>query len=453
MKYPEFTLYDYIFSSAYLILFSLIAILVYLKNKEKDEYKYFLLHFYWKILMGFSMAYVYVYNYGGGDTTAYWQGANTLNKLFFESPIHYLTELFKSSTNEHIPYYYNHKTGYPPIWIYKEYNSWFVCKLSSLISFFSFNSYLTLNLFYSVLTSIVSWKFFRFLNSYLMIQQRYIALSVLFIPTVGFWCTGIMKDSITYSSLLIVIMGGFKILYKQYSFKTIISVIIALWLIFVTRSFLLLPIAIPFFIILIFRLNQEKPFITKFLTRITGISIALMSIVFFMRNSELFGEFSSDKITETANTIFLDFKNNEGYTGKRYDLGITELNSVTMVTVIPKAILTTIYRPFIWEADNALMFINGLESGLFLILTLAIIRRKKRVRQEDSINEKRTRDFILFCIIFMLILAYFVGLTSGLFGVLSRMKAPILPFFLLFIFNKLKRNTETLDTSTVMINR
>lgn len=438
MKYPEFTLYDYVFFTAYLVLFSLIAILVYLKNKENPEYRYFLPHFFWKIFIGFAMAYVYVYSYGGGDTTAYWQGADTLNNLFYESPGNYFTELFTTPRKGYLPHYYNHTTGIPPVWIYNESNSWFICKLSSPVSFFTFKSYLTLNLFYSVITSIISWKFFRFLNSFLSIRTKYIAYAVLFIPTVGFWCTGIMKDSVTYASLLVVIMGLFKIIFNQYTAKTIIATLIGIWIIFVTRSFLLLPIAVPLFVILIFRLNSTKPFVIRFLTRITGISIAISSIGFFMTSSSLFGEFSSTNLTETANTIYLDFQKNANYTGKRYDLGISEVTPATMITVIPIAVLTTIYRPFIWEADNALMLINGLETTLLVLLTLAILRRGKNKSTLHSQKDFQTRTFIIFCLLFVLILAYFVGLTSGLFGVLARLKAPTLPFFLIFIFSKLK---------------
>ncbi|MDR0801728.1 hypothetical protein [Fluviicola sp.] len=444
MKYPEFTLYDYIFSASYLILFSLLAIVIYMKNKEDENYSYFLPHFFWKIAMGFAMAYVYIYNYGGGDTTAYWQGANTLNNLFYESPANYLKELFTTPVKGYTPYYYNSSTGIPPIWIYDEPNSWFVCKLSSIFSFFSFHSYLTLNLFYSVITSIVSWKFFLFLNSFLNIKTRHIAIAVLFIPTVGFWCTGIMKDSVTYSSLLVVVMGLFKILHRQYSFRSIAATLTGLLFIYLTRSFILLPIAVPFFIIIIFRLNHDKPLISRILTRISGILIALSSIVFFMSNGSLFGEFSSDNLTETANTIYLDFQNNAGYTGKRYDLGISEVNSTTMVTVIPAAILTTIYRPFIWEADNALMLINGLESSIFLLLSFTILRRRRIAFLPK--NNAQTRDFIIFCLLFVLILAYFVGLTSGLFGVLSRLKAPVLPFFLLIIFSRLNKTNEHVNS-------
>lgn len=440
MKYPEFTLYDYIFFSAYFILFSLIALLIYLKNKENPEYRYFLPHFFWKVFMGFSMAYVYVYNYGGGDTTAYWQGADTLNALCYESPINYLTELFSNPTKGYLPHYYNPKTGFPPIWIYNEPNSWFICKLSSPLSFFTFRSYLTLNLFFSVITAAVSWKFFRFLNSFLNIQTKYIAYAVLFIPTVGFWCTGIMKDSVTFASLLIIIMGLFKMLSGNYSYKTIIATIIGIWLIFITRSFILLPIFVPFFLILVFRLNRTKPFINRFLTRLVGIAIAVSSIALFITNENLFGEFSSSKLTDTANMIYLDFQKNENYTGKRYDLGISEVTPATMITVIPSAVFTTIYRPFLWEADNALMLVNGIESTLFILLTLAILRTKRKTGLTPTLKDYHTRSFIIFCVIFVIILAYFVGLTSGLFGVLARLKAPILPFFLLFIFSRLKRN-------------
>ncbi|MGV3610097.1 MAG: hypothetical protein ACO1N0_04045 [Fluviicola sp.] len=439
MKYTEFTLSDYVFFIAYLVLFSLIAIAIYFKHEKNPEYRYFLPHFFWKVFMGFLMAFVYIYTYGGGDTTAYWQGSYILNNLFYESPGAYFTELFNPVIKGHIPNYYNARTGIPPVWIYNEPNSWFVCKLSSLFSFFTFNSYLGLNLFYSVITSIISWKFFRFLNSFLTIQTKYIAYAVLFIPTVGFWCTGIMKDSVAYSSLLVVIMGLFKILQRKYTFMTIVSTLIGIWFIFVTRSFLLMPIAVPFFIILIFRLNSTQPFVIKFVTRMVGVAIAILSIGFFINDAALFGEFSSDNLTATANTIYLDFQNNSGYTGKRYDLGISEVNSVTMISVIPNAILTTLYRPFLWEADNALMLINGVESSIFILLTIGIIRRKKQTVLPVSKNSIYTKDFMLFCVLFMLILAYFVGLTSGLYGVLARLKAPVLPFFLLFVFSQLRR--------------
>ena len=44
--------------------------------------------------------------------------------------------------------------------------------------------------------------------------------------------------------------------------------------------------------------------------------------------------------------------------------------------------------------------------------------------------------FYLYALFLVLILAYFVGLTSGLFGTLVRLKTPVMPFFLLIILYK-----------------
>ena len=51
-----------------------------------------------------------------------------------------------------------------------------------------------------------------------------------------------------------------------------------------------------------------------------------------------------------------------------------------------------------------------------------------------------TQEYFIFSIIYVLILAYFVGFTSGLFGILARLKAPVLPFFVFILLYKLTKD-------------
>ena len=45
----------------------------------------------------------------------------------------------------------------------------------------------------------------------------------------------------------------------------------------------------------------------------------------------------------------------------------------------------------------------------------------------------RQNEFLVFAFVFAILLAFMVGLTSGLFGVLVRFKAPLLSFFILVL--------------------
>jgi hypothetical protein len=94
--------------------------------------------------------------------------------------------------------------------------------------------------------------------------------------------------------------------------------------------------------------------------------------------------------------------------------------------------MTTFFKPFIWEASNPLMLLNGIENLLFLGLFLQFIRQLITQRKV-SITQY---NLIVFSFVFVLLMAFFVGITSGLFGVLVRMKAGTLVFFLIFLFSK-----------------
>lgn len=425
----------------------MIAWLYYMKNKEKDEFKYFLPFVFWKLTLGMTFAAIYIYVYGGGDTTAYFQGAETLKNLCFENPSAYLKELFSTPIKNHIPSYFNHITGRPPIWIYSEPNSWFICKIGSVFSFLSFKSYVVVNLWFTIISTIISWQFFTFLSRNTNFKQLYLAIAILFVPTVGFWCSGIMKDTVVLIAIQLFLIAFFTIVYFKFKISQLIILIIAIYVLLATRSFILIALFIPIVILLTFKLNSKSSFLIKIVTRSAGITISILGIWFFINGSEVFGEFSADNIAQTAETIYLDFQNNSTYSGKRYDLGITDFDANSIIKATPMAIITAIFRPFLWEAESALMLINGIEGTLLIYLSLQLFKRKNNNKIEMN---KFTKDLILYCIIFSITMAFFVGFTSGLFGVLARFKAPILPFFLIFVFqHKLKddKNTEVLSES------
>lgn len=437
-KYLSFTFNDYVFTSAWLIVFVIIAIGIYLRNSHKADYRYFMPHFFWKVLLGIAFATFYVYTYGSGDTTAYYQGAECLKNLALEDPGSYFQELVAGPSGDFLPSYYNSRTGIPPVWIYKEPNSWFICKLASFFAFFTFKSYLALNLIFSFISAFITWRFFLFVRSLLNIKVGYVAIAILFIPTVGFWCSGLLKDTVVYCASLILLTNLIRAL-KGLKVSYLIWILITSYVIAATRSFVLISILIPFLITFIFYFNRSASFVTKLTTRSIGLGVVLLMIFIYSRYSHSFEELSSQNLVSTAEVIYNDFQQNQGYTGKRYDLGITEFTASNMLRTTPLAILTAIYRPFIWEASGFFMQVNGLESLVLLYFTLKLFQRRDKLQPKMT---EESRIFFIICLFSCLIMAFFVGFTSGLFGVLVRLKAPLIPFFLLFVFHRMTESTS-----------
>ncbi len=438
MMFDFFGIVDILSFFGWFIVFAMGAWFIFNKNKSNPEFRYYLLHFYFKVFAGLGFGLVYILYYERhGDTVFYWQGAEKLKALLFENPSAYFHELFSTPIRNGVPTYFRN-VGSPPTWIYNEPNSWFVCKLASFLSLFTFGSYLTLNLFFSVISSWITWRFYRYMNKMLEIKPLYIAIACLFVPSVAFWCSGIIKDTVALCSILLLIMNLFKLIRRDYTslLGTIVIIIISSYFLIAIRPFLLLACYLPIFILLVFKLNSQKPFIVKNLTRFVGISFSITALVLYFRSDAAFGEFSANSVFETAEVIQKDMMNNAGYTGKRYNLGITEFNSTSLITVIPAALNVSLFRPYIWEADNPFMLLNGIENFFILLLTLSLFRRRK----DRTPLSTDLKNYILFSLIFVFILGYFVGLTSGLFGTLVRFKAPIMPFFLLFVFHRMTEN-------------
>lgn len=93
------------------------------------------------------------------------------------------------------------------------------------------------------------------------------------------------------------------------------------------------------------------------------------------------------------------------------------------------------------------MLLSALESFLLLALSIYIIV-KRNVRLFHAVNNPN----ILFALIFSIVFAFAVGVSTFNFGTLVRYKIPLLPFFLvalILIFNhsKSERKLAELDST------
>ena len=114
--------------------------------------------------------------------------------------------------------------------------------------------------------------------------------------------------------------------------------------------------------------------------------------------------------------------------------------------MMPKAILYGIFAPFIWNSFTLTLIFNGLESMLFIYLVVLFFKRAPL----RKIAFMRNNEFLTFALILVITLAYLTGLTAGLYGVLVRVRAPMLPFLALLLIidwsqvNLQKKATEKL---------
>ena len=390
--------------------------------------KYYIRNILFKFLFAILFSVVYLVYYGGGDTTAYWDGAITLNKLFFKSPWDYIVHLVSEPTASLRSMHFDIDTGYPPGWIYRESEAWFICKLCSIISLFTFRSYFAGTFIFAYLTARASWRVFEMIIKLKTHKVHIVAYCILFIPTVSFWCAGINKDTVIYFSLLNILFYTFDylVLRNPISISKIIYLVVSIFLIYHIRSFVLAAIAAPIFMAFGARLTKkyEQNFFAKLFLRSLILFGGLFLFLYFFQSS-----FAEDMMKE-AQIVQQDFLQNSIYTGKRYEITNREVTSTGLLFAIPESIFYGIYRPYIIESLSPNFIMNGLESLVLMFITIRflfwgnVFKKIKKIRKEE---------ILVFALIFSLFIAFVSGFTSILFGVLVRIRAPLLPFIFLVL--------------------
>lgn len=434
MENSYVSIYDISIGLIYMI--TLVIVANSRKNKilDKEIKKYYLRNVLFKFFFAISFAIIYLIYYGGGDTTAYWDGAVTLNNLFFKSPSLYVEHLLSEPSDEIFSAHFTVETGYPPGWLYREPEAWFICKISSIISFFTFKSYFAATLVFAFLTAMASWRVFELVAKLKTNKTHIAALCLLFIPTVSFWCTGISKDSLVFISILNLLYYIFDVMILRNPIKLrhILTILFSIFIIYHVRSFILAAIAAPIFMAFGARLTKryEKQFLIKLLFR----SIILFGgIIIFL---QFFASNFAEEMVTQAQVVQQDFTQNEIYTGKRYEITNTDASPAGLARAIPESIFYGIYRPFINESISPTLIINGIESLVLMFLTIRFFISGNPFQK---IKQIRKEEILVFAFIFSLFIAFMAGFTSVLFGVLVRIRAPLLPFFFLVLTSSINK--------------
>ena len=111
----------------------------------------------------------------------------------------------------------------------------------------------------------------------------------------------------------------------------------------------------------------------------------------------------------------------------------------SMLRLAPAAVNVSLFRPYLWEVRNPLMLLSALESLTFLLVTIYLLLKYTR-----AFFKALTDSNILFCLVFSIVFAFGVGVSTYNFGTLARYKIPLLPYYalaLVLLTDKL-RNAE-----------
>jgi len=393
----------------YLLLIYFIAKRVQRKRIEQNPlYSFYVWGLFAKIAGGLALALIYMYNWSGGDTTSYFESCMAMKNILLTSPVDWFVNEFGKNSQEHFSLF-SYDLGYPLQYMYSDPKTYMVIRLVNPLLLFSFSSYMITTVLMAWFTYAGIWRLFLVFSSYYPNRKNLFALAILFFPSVLFWGSGILKDSITLSCTGWVVYCIYKVfVIKEKRIRYSIILGIALFIIFSIKPYIIFAL-IPGSIMWISsnRIATIKNAAFKFLVipviLIGSIGGGTFILSFF---GESMGKFSLDKITTTLVVTQNDLKQSY-YHGHSFDIGLSDLSASGLLKKAPAAILAGLYRPFLWESGNAVMFIAGLENTLIVILTISSIFRTSLPAFFRKLLQE---PLLFFCLSFSIFFAFSVGI-------------------------------------------
>jgi hypothetical protein len=428
----QISLYEYVLALVYIFLILIFSFLIRERfYKNSPIKKYMIPGILVKIVGAITLCMIYNYYYVGGDTMVYYNEGRLLNKIFINDPI-VGTRLFWASGDD-IP---DDLMIYVQGWVFGDSKTTFlIIKISAFVQFFAFQSFLLTSILFGFLSFWGIWRIFKLLAELYPGLEKQLALSFLFLPSIFFWGSGILKDTVCLASLCIFFCSAYDaFIIGKKKVLNIFYLLITFYLIMVLKIYIIMSFAvcITILIFLNYRSKIRSQAVKNFLTPIVIFFSFIFGFVIikFLGENSLGGTYSIGKILETAQ-ITREYIYSTTLSAGKYSLGEFDDSIWGLISLFPAAVNVTLFRPYIWEAHNFIAFFASLENLFIFFITLKIIITTGIFRFFKIIA---SNNLIFFCMIFTLIFAYAIGLTSANFGTLVRYKIPCMPFYLMGLY-------------------
>jgi hypothetical protein len=366
---------------------------------------------------GIFLGLIYTYYYTSGDTFNYFADGVRLAALAKSDASSYLTFLW-SGEESHLVV---------SDLIYQQPRALFLSKVTSLFCLLTWNSYWVISLYYSAFSFLTGWILVRKVAAVFPAARIAAVIAVLFFPTVVLWSSGIIKESLAMGALFFLAYIFVKAWERE-------NISIGHWA--CTAFFLWLLWSLKYYYLAIFLPVTVTTLVVRFLlTRLTlhhtGYKLLIWFLIFtfpVLLVSLLHPNFNFGQI---ALVIVSNYNEYLAMSAPEDVIRYHSLKPTFLSLALnsPWAVVSGIFRPFAWEARNALQILVAAENLLILLLAIASFRNAKRLVQN------RSRLIIFSVLMYVLFLCAFLALSAPNFGTLSRYRVGFLPFLMLILIS------------------
>ncbi len=378
---------------------------------EGTQKKHFAFFFLLKVAAGILLTLIYTYYYtdqAKADIYRYFNDSKVISSVLFVDPMAWLKIMTGFGIDEPEVFNYVLPTQYfshPGSDIVT--NNTFIIRVNVLFNYLSFSNIYINTLFLNFASFIGLTALFKALRPYFAGFQQILFVPLFLLPSVLFWSSGLLKESLLFAALGIY---WFTEIDQKFSSWQRISVgLIAVFFLAYTK----LQVAIIAFVFVNGFWSWRK---YSIYTRLLASVIAVAYLSYFYGNYACYiliekrNEFIELAITESA--------------GSSFDANILEPTIPNLIKLLPEAFINSVLRPFVWDGGKVFQKVFAVENLFFLLAVLLPLRYFKLPKDEK----------LLLCLTFLFFaLANYmiIGITVPVMGAIVHYRVIAAPFLLL----------------------
>lgn len=398
------------------------------KTEQSPLHKIFWPALFLKCVAGICLGLVYTYYYSVGDTfTYFYDGMN-------------LAQVARTNVGSYLSFLWSGDETFPIAseLVYKQPRAMFLSKVTSIFCLLTTDNYWISSLYFSFICFITAWLLVKKLAVFNKSVVDAAVISFLFFPSVVFWSSGIIKESLALASLFYLAFIFLKVWTKD-SLKLAhwLLVLLFIWLLWNLKYYYL-----AIFLPVVITTLALRFILSRIAIRSAGVKAMLWMFIFIIplvMVSILHPNFYPERFMTVVVSSYNEFRS----ISDPHDLihyKSLEATPLSLLQNMPFALFSGLFRPFLTEANNVLQYFIALENLVVLTLTLSALRNTWKF----IYNKHRLLLFSI--LVYSVLLCIFLALSTPNFGTLSRYRVGFLPFLVLLITidNPLINNLMTL---------
>jgi len=255
------------------------------------------------------------------------------------------------------------------------------------------------------------------------VHQR-ILIACLLIPSVVYWSSGLLKESIAMAGLGWLVAGTQELVRSQWVRGVVLATVGIVPIAFI-KPYVLLAFSVSAAVWYYWNRvtsRKRRNILSQPLRVVIGLGLGVGAVAVL---GQLFPRFAFDSLGEQLALQQEISQTVRG--GSTYELGDpTRTTTLGQLAFAPQAIVASFFRPFLWEASNLQILINSLETTTLTALLVRVLWKERLMRLWSCV---RASPILMFFLVFSITFGVAIGLGTANLGTLSRYRVPLMPFY------------------------